>query len=303
MRLAVLADVHGNIPALRAVVDDMARRGVDGVVVAGDMTHGPHPVETINLLRSLGSRMICGNGDLDMVRFDAGDGPEAWWTHRQYALRRWEHRRFDRETLAFLKSLPEQLVVALPGAAPIRVVHGSPRSPFESIFPGSNVAEALAQVDEPVLVCGHTHVPWKYVRGERLALNPGAVCGALNGDASAQYALLDWGREDGRWHVEHRSVPYDLGLIRAAFRDSGLLEAGGPLARACLLNIETARNIVRDFFSYAHELAARAGFDGCAVIPDDIWEEAAATWNWDEVAWGDQATRELSMLQCDTTRG
>ena len=303
MRLAVLADVHGNLPALEAVLADVQRQGADGIIVAGDLTAGPQPVETIRLLRSLGSWMIRGNTDNNLLRYNAGDAPDAWHVSRQWAVMRWSYLHLDRETLDFIASLPEQCAIALDDIAPIRVVHGSPRDPSESLFPDrdpvklslfrkagllppdcdpAKLDQALAQINEPVLVCGHTHIPWKQEHDGRLALNPGAVCGSLNGDVRAQYALLTW--QDDHWQVDHQAVPYDLDRIRAAFRESGLLAEGGGLARAFLLSIETAQNVGGYFLAHAYGLAAEAGFEDCDVVPNAIWEHAVATFDWDQAA-------------------
>jgi putative phosphoesterase len=284
MRLAVMSDIHGNLPALEAVVSDLKQHETDGIIVAGDLVGGPHTVETVRLLRSLGSWMIRGNSDSGILRYDAGEMPAYRYTYRQFGLPRWIHRHLDRETLGFIKSLPEQRVVEIAGTTPVRVVHGSPRDPSESILPDhdpSILDLALAQTDEPTLVCGHTHIPWKVERDGRLALNPGAVSGSRNGEVGAQYALLTW-RND-RWEVRHFTVPYDLARIRAAYRESGLLEEGGAWAQAELLCIETGQDVLEDFVSYAFRLAAESGFEDCAVVPDDIWDDATAAFDWDRV--------------------
>jgi len=287
--LAVLADIHGNLPALEAVLAEIQQKGVDGVIVAGDLTGGPHPDETIELLRELGSWMIRGNSDSQLLQLARGAAPAAWYTSRQFALLRWSARHIDPATLSFLESLPQQRVVEIAGAPAIRVVHGSPRHAAESIFPDQQpeiLDLALAQVGEPALVCGHTHIPWVRERDGRLALNPGAVCGPLSGDVGAQYALLAWregpgaSRAERRWRVEHCTAAYDLARIRADFCASGLLEQGGALARAFLRSIETAQNVALDFLCFAYELAARKGFAGCDVVPDDVWNEAELTFDW-----------------------
>ena len=285
MRLAVLSDIHGNLPALEAVLQDLERWNVWGIIVAGDFTGGPQPVETIRLLRARRTWMIRGNSDDNLLRYGNGLAPPAWHSSRQFALLRWAHRNIDEDTFGFLQSLPQQRVVQVPGTAAIRVVHGSPRDPYESIFPDREPATldiALAQVDEPVFVCGHTHIPWKVVRQGRLALNPGAVCGPLNGDVRAQYALLTW--QDSHWQVEHRAVEYDLEQIRVAFRESGLLVEGGALARSFLRSIETGQNVADWFLSYAYDLAAEGGYEGHSVVSDEIWERAAATFDWEATA-------------------
>jgi putative phosphoesterase len=281
MRLAVMSDIHGNLPALEAVLEDLQPHAPDGIIVAGDLVGGPQPNEVIRTLRALGSRMIRGNSDANLLRYGTGNAPDKWHTSPQFALLRWTHRHVDAKTFDFIQSLPEQRVVELPGTAAIRVVHGSPRDPCEYIFPDRDphvLDLALSQTSEPVLVCGHTHVPWKVERGGRLALNPGSVCGPLNGEIYPQYALLTW--RDGRWHAEHHAVPYDLERIRSAFRESGLLEQGGALARAFLLCIETGQNVFDDFFAHAHTLAAKAGFKDYDVFPNTIWRQAAATFDW-----------------------
>jgi len=294
-----------NLPALEAVLAEVDACAVDGIIDAGDLVGGPQPVECIRLLRERGAWMIRGNSDSGPVRYAAGEGPAAWRTHLQFALLRWTHQHLDRETLTFLTGLPEQRVVEVAGAAPIRVVHGSPRDPTEHLVPQHDPDKTgefrragllkqgrppvslewiLDQIEEPVLVCGHAHIPWAYERAGRLVLNPGSVAGPLNGCVGAQYALLTW--EGGAWCVEHRVARYDLDLIRAAFRDSSLLEGGGALARAFLLSIETGRNVAEDYLAYARSLAARRGLSGSDAIPDRAWEEAAATYDWPGAAQG-----------------
>jgi putative phosphoesterase len=283
MRLAVLADVHGNLPALEAVLDDIHRHTVEGIIVAGDHTALPQANETIRLLRSLGSWMIQGNSDDNLLRYDAGDVPEAWRTSQQFGLLRFAHRHLDKDLMEYLKSLPEQRVIEIAGTAPIRVVHGSPRNPSEGLsadLDPPTLDLALAQTPEPVLICGHTHIPWKFERDGKLAFNPGAVCGPLNGDTCAQYAFMTW--RGNRWQVEHCAVPYDLNRMRTMFQESGLLEEGGALARAFLLSIETGQNVGEDWLSFAYRLAAETGFKNCDVVPDAIWEQAAATFDWDK---------------------
>ncbi len=304
MRLAVLADVHGNLPALEAVLADVQQYNVDGIIVAGDLIGGgPQPVEVLRLLRSLRTWMIRGNNENYFLAYDAGEAPDAWRVSYQWVVLRWTYHRLDKASLDLITSLPEQCVVALDGTAPIRVVHGSPQGPSGRLFPDrdpaklywfrkagllpldqdpDNLGVAFEQIAEPVLVCGHTHIPWKQEQDGRLALNPGAVCGPLNGDVCAQYALLTW--RDDHWQAEHQVVPYDLDRVRAAFCESGLLAVGGAFARACLLTIETGQNVAGHFVSYVCKLAAGAGFKDCDVVPDAIWEHAVATFDWEGAA-------------------
>lgn len=282
MQLAVLSDIHGNLPALEAVLNDLQQYSVDGIVVAGDIVNGgPQPVETLQRLRALDSLMIRGNADNALLKYATGEAPSSRYTCRQFALLRWTHRHIDRETLDFVKALPEQRTVSLPGAAVIRVVHGSPRHVSESIFPDHDAAmldAVLAQISEPVLVCGHTHLPWQVEQNGRLVLNPGAVSGPLNGFVGAQYALLTW--QNDHWLGTHQAIAYNLEHIRQVCQESGFLEEGGAFAQAVLLSIETGQDVLENFFTYAYGLAAQTGSPDSDFVPDDILDQATASYPW-----------------------
>ena len=281
MQFAVLSDVHGNLPALEAVLKELEALSLDGMIVAGDFIGGPQPNETIQLLRSHSAWMIRGNSDDHVLRLASGQAPSAWQTSRQWALTRWNYQHISRENLAFLAALPQQRVVSQDNLPSIRIVHGSHRHPAESLFPDRdpNLVDLIfSEIQEPVFVCGHTHISWKIVQNERLAFNPGAVCGPLNGYVGAEYALLEW--RPGQWHVELRQVSYEICEIRRAFQRSGLLQKGGALARSFLLSIETGQNVAEDFLSHAYRLATKAGHQDCDVVPDMIWDEAAETFDW-----------------------
>jgi putative phosphoesterase len=276
-----MADIHGNMPALEAVLVDAAGQGVDHIIVAGDLVCGPQPEETRRLLQSLDCTMIRGNGDTYLLRFDNGDAPDYWRTSKAFATIRWHYDQCSDETLDFLRSLPVQRRVDIGDAPAIRVAHGSPRHPAEDLHPQKEPAAleaVLAALAETVLICGHTHLPMKAEGHGRLALNPGAVSAPLNGEVGAQYALLTWSHRG--WRVEHRLAAYDLKRIRRIYAESGLLEEGGAFSRAWLDCIESGRDLVNPFLDYARLLADQAGFAGSEFVPDPIWDQAAATFDW-----------------------
>ena len=282
MKLAIMADVHGNLPALEAVLGDMEQYKPDAILVAGDLSGGPDQDETSRLLKQMGAWMIRGNSDTNVLRFAGKILPPGWRTSKQYSFYRWTYENLALETISLLERLPEQQVVHMDGMPAIRLVHGSPRDPSENLLPGVDktlIEEILAQMEEPVLVCGHTHIPWMLENGTRLAVNPGAVCGPNNGVCGAQYALLSWQGEC--WGVEHRLLPYNINLVRQRFRESGLLDESGAIGRVFLLTIESGIDIAKFFLPYAYELAEAAGYKDCHVVPDEIWDLADRTFNWD----------------------
>jgi predicted phosphodiesterase len=299
MRLAIIADSHGNLPALEAVLADIERQAVDGLIVAGDFTGGPQPQETVDRLRSLDPWIVQGNAEHYVLTWHGGQAPQAWRSGDQYATLRWSCQRLDREAVDWIAGLPEQEVIALDGAAPIRVVHGTPHSAIEFLIPYRqpgvvelcrragllvppyrpvDVEEVLPLVAEPVLVSAHSHIPWLWERQGRLVVNVGSVGSPNNGDVRAQYALLDW--RAGRWRATLRAVPYDLDRLRAAYRDTGYLAAGGTMARAFLLGSERAANVPGLFVAHVRRLASLAGCDPGQPVPDTVWQRAVDTFDW-----------------------
>jgi putative phosphoesterase len=280
MRIAVLADIHGNLPALETALKEIEEDKVEGFIVAGDMVGGPYPVEVLNRLRDLGAWMILGNNENYILKFATGEAPEWWYTARQWAFMHWNFKRMDQGSLEFLKSLPEQKTVAVPETMPIRVVHGSPRKTSELVYPDRDISIldiALQMVSEPVLIFGHTHIPWQLRRNGHLALNPGSVCATLAGKTGGSYAIIAW--ESDHWEAELRELHYDISLIKKAFENTGLLEEGGVFAERWLHDIETGNNTLPVFVDYAYEQAAKAGYPDSPFVPDDIWNEAAKSFD------------------------
>lgn len=283
MKIAILSDVHGNMPALNAVVSELRNDQFESIIVAGDLIGGPKPNETIRLLRSLNCNLIAGNMDLDLVKYARGKAPKEWYTIKQYGLMRWNNENILPAHIDFLESLPEQLIIHFTNAPSIKVVHGSPRSPYESIFPDRKLDVmriALQQTEENVLVCGHIHVPWKKRLNEKLIINPGAVSAPLDRSVGAQYCVMEF--KDDDWVVDHRIVKYDISQVRKDYKESGLLEAGTGIALAFLLACETGIDYGKRFIDFAFELAKDSGYQDIPYVPDGIWDQAIASFQWEE---------------------
>jgi predicted phosphodiesterase len=299
MRLAVLADIHGNLPALKTVLADARRHGVEGHIVAGDFADGPQAPEVLQVLHSLRGWMIRGNRENYFLAYDAGQAPDSWHASDQWAGFRWMYDRLGRKELLFLASLPQSRIVSVDGADAIHAVHGSLHNASGLVLPDgdpttlqlyreaglldlpyrqTSLGTALAEVDEPVLVCAHSHIPWKESRGDQMALNPGSVGAPINGDPRAQYALLTW--ELGRWQVDHRALPYDIDRTRKAYHNSGVLEAGGAMAQAFLLCVETGQNVPGRYIAHVRRLARQAGYRDLDGAPETLWKLAADSFDW-----------------------
>ncbi len=289
MLLTLLSDIHANLPALQAVLTDARRYSPDAFVVAGDLSGGPHPTETLDLLADLPGWMIRGNGESYLLRFWQGDAPLEWQTQRQFGFMRWCAKHVTPGHRTLITRLPEDLAIYPPGLAPIRLVHGSPGRPTGGLHPATRAADfadVLNALSEPVLVCGHTHEQWQVTVDGHLAVNPGAVCGPCDGTVGAQYALLMW--HGGRWEVELKTVEYDIAEVRQAFYTNGLLEEGGPFARAVLAGIETGIDVARALLQHADRYWKTLGAGGATYMSDETWEAAAECFDWQRYERGAQ---------------
>ena len=176
MRVAALYDIHGNLPALEAVLEEVEYAGVDTVVVGGDVASGPMPAETLALLRAFPARVefVCGNADriLDFVGNHGGD-LELW-----QRCRLWVAERLTEDDLRFLRGLPLDVVLDVDEIGRVRFCHGAPGSDTETITrltPAEWLRTLLCGVAERAVVCGHTHVQFDLsVDGVRV-LNAGSV--------------------------------------------------------------------------------------------------------------------------------
>jgi putative phosphoesterase len=210
LRVAALADVHGNAPALEAVLAEVAREQVDLIVFCGDLTWGPLPSESLALVAALDvpARFVRGNADRMVGVEPEGRGP-------------WMAEHHDAEQTAFVNGFESHVVVDVDGLGPTRFVHGSPRSDEECVTPetpAERVAEFMADVPERVVVTAHVHVSYnRVVDGVRL-VGPGSVGRPYEGEPGARWALL--GPD-----VELRRTEYDYEATAALYRASGIPEA------------------------------------------------------------------------------
>jgi putative phosphoesterase len=202
--VAALYDVHGNLPALDAVLAEVD--AADLILVGGDFVAGPWPSETLERLRALGdrARFIRGNADREVVEEEKGLAPPE--------VMEFVRERLSEEQLAFLRSLPLTETVDVDGLGRVLFCHATPRND-EEIFtrdsPDERWAAALDGVREDVVVCGHTHIQFDRRIGDLRLVNAGSVGMPYEREPGAYWALL--GAD-----VEFRRTPYEPGDIESA---------------------------------------------------------------------------------------
>ena len=191
-RIAVLSDIHGNLPALEAVLADVEETGVDLVVLNGDLADGPFPVETLELLAGLGerARWVRGNGDRWVV--EAYDGVFERTGSPTDALTEWTASLLSAEHRNLLSAATLTESLELPGIGAIGFCHATARDDNEMVLvdsPIEHFQQAFADLDQPTVVVGHCHMPFDRLFDRRRIVNSGAV-GMPYGHTGASWALI-----------------------------------------------------------------------------------------------------------------
>ncbi|NLG28539.1 MAG: metallophosphoesterase family protein [Chloroflexi bacterium] len=225
MRIAVFSDIHGNLHALQAVLEDIDRVRPDAIYCLGDLVgYGAYPNEVIEQVLLRGIPTVMGNYDQG-VGLDHDDCGCAYRTDEARALGneslRWTRARVTAENKARLRALLPSLRLTW-GERSALLVHGSPRKINEYVYadrPEASLERIAASASANVLVFGHTHQPWSRVVGSVFMLNDGSVGKPKDGDPRAAWALLQVGEET---QVSIRRVRYDVQAAADAVRASGL---------------------------------------------------------------------------------
>ena len=225
-QVAVITDIHANLPALQAALARIDELGIAAVYCGGDLVgYGPHPNEVCALIQERGIPTIYGNYDHAIAR-DEHDCGCAYVTPHDREIGQhsveWTLVHTDAAAKDFMRTLPFDLRFRV-GSRGVHVVHGSPRKVNEYLFeekPATLYERlAVAETDE-VLVFGHTHKPWVNDFGGVRFVNCGSVGKPKDGDPRAAFAVLEAGITGTQVTIER--VAYDAGAVAAEVRDRGL---------------------------------------------------------------------------------
>jgi putative phosphoesterase len=226
-RIAAIYDVHGNLPALEAVLADFESVNPDLIVVGGDVVAGPMPAEVLDRLAALGESVsfVRGNADREVVAaydderyadaIDVTDPAECVAVNAA--------SKIDRAQRDLLASFADRLVVEIEAVGQVLFCHGSPRSDEEIVTaatPEGRLREILAGVDQDLVVCGHTHAQFDRHVGTKRVVNAGSVGMPYQGRPVGAFWLLV-----GAEGVSLRRSDYDLGRAVVRIRATGYPDA------------------------------------------------------------------------------
>ena len=262
MKVAVLADIHGNLPALNVVIDHIDAWAPDAVVVAGDVVNrGPRPLECLQLVRvkrqTDGWLFVRGNHEdyvLKQAEPDAErSGPEFEISESAY----WTLQKLN-GNVKDLRGWPFQVAFPDPNDQEVRIVHASMRNNRDGIYPNTPDRELRQKILPPpaVLCVGHTHRPLVRCIDQTLVVNVGAVGMPFDGDYRPAYAQLTW--QDNRWQAKIIRLDYDQAQTERDFFDMGFFDEAGDLVKIMLVEFRQSRAHIH-MWSQMYEEAVLSG--------------------------------------------
>jgi predicted phosphodiesterase len=259
MQIAVLADIHGNLPALEAVAADIARLDPDLVFVAGDFQNrGPNPREVTEFVAKSGWTLLRGNHEDYVIHQSQNSQTQDATEYYNWLPARWT-ADLTGEFVDSIRRLPIATTLIGPDQVSIIIAHGSPRSNNEGFFPTTSEAKAAEMIgdDPPGLLCvGHSHLPFVRRINATLLVNVGAVGFPFDGDRRASFGLLTWDRD--RWEVEIRRIEYAVDKVMEEFEKVDFYRGAGPLSHLIRRELESARPHLTPF-EYLFGAVLRAG--------------------------------------------
>lgn len=221
MRIAAIYDIHGNLPALEAVLHDIGQAGVDHVVIGGDVFPGPMPRETLTCLLdfSIPVQFIQGNGDREVLARMRGTETSA--VPEQFReIMRWNAEQLHPQDEQLLAGWPKTLSVEIRGLGEVLFCHATPRSDtevFTRLTPEDRLVPVFEGLNVPVVVCGHTHMQFDRTIGKVRVVNAGSV-GMPFGEPGAHWLLLGP-------NIQLRHTSYDLTEAAECIRDTNYPQA------------------------------------------------------------------------------
>lgn len=225
MRVALIADIHGNYPALQAVLRDIEEQQADRIIVLGDLVFkGPQPEKCVEAIRKLNTTVIRGNIDELVGSGQIQPGFAKSSQHEAAILEEmaWTRARLTEEQLTYLSELPFMHEQQLTSELKLRCVHANPQNILDNILPDASeeeMARMFADTDAQITVYAHIHQPYIRHLSGKVLVNTGSVGLPFDGNPRSSYALIEAAGRD--YSITLRRVSYDVEETVRAYEGSG----------------------------------------------------------------------------------
>ncbi len=313
MRYAVISDIHGNLPALKAVLEDAAQQGAEHYLIAGDYClSGAWPDECLSVIRAMpDAHIIRGNEEAYVENLVGKD--QSLWTDGQMQISYWVYRNVSDSNREYMLALPHTADI-MQGSVPIHMAHSSAAfiGPYElDVWGGTNIAkrykgrkldadilygdmyseldsdstfqDAVSALDEGVYVFGHTHVQWHYKAKDKevYLINPGSCGLPVDGLSGIPYTLLDIS-DDGQVNIEERRLPFDKQAYIGRLKHTTQYTEANVWTRIIIKELETAREHMMFFIPFANQYADSIG-DAVRPFSVETWKRAYEKWSGERI--------------------
>ncbi len=249
MQIAALYDIHSNLPALKAVLQELEDLRPDVIVIGGDIVPGPMPDQTLECLRQFPGNVVAlrGNGDREIVTAYDGHLTALNLPEDIRAITSWNAERLNQDQRDFLANLPEYLTLPLPPFGDVLFCHATPHSDteiFTPLTPLQRLEQLFQGVEQKAVICGHTHMQFELRVGDIHILNAGSV-GMPYADRPGAYWIM-LGTEGHELRATFHRTDYDLEGAAQAIRTSGYPQAQ-EFATENVLTVPTAKEAMEIF--------------------------------------------------------
>ena len=275
MKIAAVADIHGNHRALEACLDHIEAQKIKHVLFLGDyITDCPGVRETLDMIYQARERFntyfIRGNREEYMLDYDKSS--EKNWTYgSKNGSLLYTYERLTRDDLSFFEELPNQKRISIDGFPEFEVCHGSFRASRCMAFPDHPDMNILFEdMKTGLLFCAHTHTQFVCKRDNKIVVNGGAVGIPTHGSTDAEMIIVEYKNE--KWIPELVKLKYDISALEKDFYQSGFAEKANIWARAVLKTLKEAHPFTLDCIALVGEYSKESGLP---LTDETLWEKAA----------------------------
>lgn len=305
MRYAIIADIHGNMPAFKAVLEDAKQMKVDGFIFLGDYClFSPFPNEVIDTIKTLpNAYVIRGNHEDYFNNISTEDNTD--WINGQFATLHWTYNELTEENLDYIYSLPSELTVD-DSNIPIRISHYPQtyfnntkvihfknstysknyiKKPFSkndfstlvnnTLSNDSDLKEVLSKLPNGIYAFGHTHLQWHFQLDDKLLINPGSCGIPLDCLTGASYTIIDTSKN--KFEVIERRVQYNIEKTIDTLLESDLFKKSNVLSSIVATELSTAFGELHAFFDFVHDYSVKVQ-DDSYPYSKEVWNNAYELW-------------------------
>jgi predicted phosphodiesterase len=243
VKLAVISDIHGNLPALEVVLDDLAKWKPDKIILNGDVINrGPDSSGCLDLINRQLPQSLCIKGNHEEFVLECAEKAFTSGIQR-HELRRFAHWTIDQLGIRLdaVRDWREDLDLTDPDGGEIHVTHGTRLGKRDGILHSTDPDSLPAKLGDPrqLFITAHTHQPLVLDYEGTLVVNTGSVGSSFDRDYRAAYGRFSF--HTGRWDAEIVRLEYDRARTVRDYEESGFLEEGGPFARMMLTELRQSR--------------------------------------------------------------